>query len=116
MENPEPEFTELENFFGFENELEFKFNGEKGLPCLSRPVPYCLSASKGRTRASGKSSTKPDVLVPHVMTIIRNSYRGEMENLFHLIYPDLEMQEFCQKAKPTRFSWLKEFLCSGNVK
>ena len=47
MKNPTPEFSKIEEFFGLENELEFRFNRTKGFPCLHRPVPYCLSAAKG---------------------------------------------------------------------
>ena len=47
LSNPKPEFAEIENFFGLESELEFRFNRTKGFPCLRRPVPYCLSAAKG---------------------------------------------------------------------
>ena len=47
--NPGPEFEKIENFFGFENELEFRFNRTKGFPCLHRPVPMCLSAAKGES-------------------------------------------------------------------
>ena len=114
VQNPGPEFTEIEHFFGFENELEFKFNRTKGFPCLSRPVPYCLSAAKGRTRGTG--STKPDDLVPDKMATIRKSYRREMENVFRLVHPDLQQKDFCHEPDLYRFAWLKKFLCTVIVK
>ena len=92
---------------------EFKFNKTKGFFCLSHPVPFCLAASKGRTRGTNTPSMKPDELVPRKMKIIRHSYRAEMKNLFHLIYPELEEKVFCKEPGLHRFAWLQRFLCSG---
>ena len=112
VQNPGPEFTEIEHFFGFENELEFKFNQTKGFPCLSRPVPFCLPGSKGRTRGTNTPNKHPDDLVPEKMTAIRNFYRAEMENVFRLVHPDLDQKDFCREPDLYRFAWLKQFLCS----
>ena len=112
VKNPEAEFTKIEQFFGFENELEFKFNEEKGFFCLHRPVPHCLPAAKGRTR--GTNSIQPDQSIPDEMAIIRNAFRSEMKNLFRLVQPDLEIRVFCQDPNLYRFKWLNEYLCTAN--
>ena len=112
VENPGSEFTRIEQFFGFENELEFKFNEKKGFFCLHRPVPHCLPAAKGRTR--GTHSKPLDQLLPDEMVIIRNAFRSEMKNLFRLVHPDLEIRVFCQEPNLYRFKWLDKYLCSAN--
>ena len=48
LKDPKAEFEVIENFFGVDHELNFRFNVTKGVPCLHKPVPMCLSSAKGK--------------------------------------------------------------------
>jgi len=110
ISEPASEFAKIEQFFGVASELEFKFNGAKGFPCLEKPVPYCLSDAKGRTRSqSGK--VKPTDKIPHKMRGIRKFYKDEMMNMFQYMFESTSVEEFCNDSAGFRFSWLEYFIC-----
>lgn len=110
--SPTREFQSIESFLGLRDELEFKFNEEKGFPCLHRPVPMCLSKAKGRTRGTN-TKVKPEEVIPDKMAAIRQYYRTEMEQMFQIVHPEVTVEAFCEDPSIYRFDWLSKIICTN---
>ena len=95
----------LEDRLGIDNELHFEFNKKKQFNCLSAPVPYCLSDAKGRP----STINKMEILTKEV-EILHNYYKNEMERTYKLLFPKMDILDFCQNEN--RFKWLRYYLCN----
>ena len=110
VSNPGREFKMLEQFFGVGHELEFEFNAEKGYPCLKEPIEMCLESDKGHTRGANES-INPDAVAPLEMKMIRKYYKTDMDKIFKLVHPNIDLGTFCLNYESYRFAWLSRFLC-----
>ena len=110
LTNPDSEFHLIEDFLKLNHELQFSFNQTKGFPCLDKPIPFCLADSKGRSRGTA-ANQHPDDFAPQEIKKIREFFKPEMIQIYHLLYPKLRLKSFCGSPDSHRFAWLARFVC-----
>ena len=112
---PNMEMRLLAKFIGIdETELEFgaihENTGGKGdaVPCLVKPIPYCLSDSKGTTRQVSAYDFHADLLAEWTETFAPSIMKSL--KYFGLDMDYVKNGRFCI-AEDERFDWAKRFVC-----
>jgi len=49
------------------------------------------------------------------MRMIRKFYKPEMEKIFNLVLPNINLNAFCKNPETYRFSWISRFLCDSDI-
>ena len=112
---PNMEMRLLMKFIGVDQtELEFgaihENTGGKGdaVPCLTKPIPYCLSDSKGTTRQASAYDFHAEPLAEWTETFAPSIMKSL--KYFGLDMDYVKNGRFCL-AEDERFDWTKRFVC-----
>ena len=98
-QNPQSEFGLLLNFFGLQlDEMEWRFNDDKGHFCLYKPVKFCLGANKGSKKSKLNGIDKP----------LKQYYKEQMRLTFEHIY---QCKFLCCFMQVERFAWMQSYFC-----